>query len=32
MKRNEKDFVFIEDEGALYDFYEKNKNISWFGF
>ncbi|KAA3621203.1 MAG: ribonuclease D, partial [Bacteroidetes bacterium] len=32
MKRNEKDFIFIEDEGALYDFYEQNKNVAWLGF
>ena len=32
MKRNEKDFVFIESEGAFHDFYEANKNVPWFGF
>ncbi len=32
MKRNEKDFIFIEEEGALYDFYKKNKNVPWLGF
>ncbi|MCB0649710.1 MAG: ribonuclease D [Saprospiraceae bacterium] len=32
MKHNEKDFLLIEKDGALYDFYEKNKEVTWLSF